>query len=244
MGIYIDIAICATFLIALIFGAILGMCRQFSRPLVGLFSIAGAAALVWVLYPLFATTSPMVSFISAVSAWFKKDMYVTTIADAEGLSQTMSGSYLSILSGISDKMFANMQTRLDGTGLPLTIGNYFGKIIVNIIVEFVLWLALYLAIKYLLFGVKYLLKKISSVIVFKSIDKVLGIVWSVALTYLIVIGILLTLCEIVIARFLGGFAPTFAQFINGTTVLKFLHNTNVMGSFIAQLLGMPLVSLT
>lgn len=243
MGIYIDIALGAIFLIALIVGAIRGMCRQFSRPLVGLVSIAGAIALVMVLYPLFATTSPMVSFISAVAGWFKKDMYVATIADADGLRQTMSGSYLSILSGVADRMFANMQTRLDGTGLPLTIGNFFGKIIVNVIVEFVMWLALYLAIKYLLFGVKYLLKKISSVVVFKSIDKVLGVLWSVALTYLIIIGIVLTAAEIVIVRFVPGFNEQFAQLVNGTTVLKFLHNTNVIGSFLSHLLSMELVTL-
>lgn len=243
MGIFIDIGVCAIFLLALVIGAVRGLCRQFSRPLVGIISIAGAIALVVVLYPLFANSSPMLGFIVSAAGWFKKPMYSVVVANAEELTQAMQGSYLSVLSGVSDKMFARMQTMLEPTGLEYTIGNFFGKIIVNIIVEFAMWLVFYLAIKYLLLGIKYLLKKVTSVVVFKSIDKIFGIIWSVSLTYVIVIGVVLSLVEMIVNQFVGGLAPSLQSWISGTTVLKLLHNTNVIGSFISGIFGWPLMTI-
>ncbi len=240
MGIFVDIGLVAIFLIAVIIGAVKGLCRQFSRPLLGLLSIAGAVVLVIVIYPLLANMGGMISFVSAVSGWFGNPMYTTVVSSAEQLSQTMSGSYLAILSGMSDTIFAKMQSSLAPGGLPLTIGNWFGRMIVNVIVEFFLWLAFYLAIKYLLKGIKYLLMKITSVVVFKSIDKVFGIIWAAALTYLIVIGVVLTAAEVVIVRFLPGMTEWLTNMLAGSTVLRFFHNTNVLGSLLAGMLGAPL----
>lgn len=240
MAVFVDIGICLIFAIALIVGAICGMCRQFSRPLVGLVSFAGAIVLVVVLYPLFANAGFMLSFIGKVSGWFSKPMYTQVVTNAEELTAAISGSYLSVLSGMAENMFARMEAMLAPTGLELTIGNFFGKIIVNVIVEFAMWLIIYLAIKYLLFGVKYLLKKITSVVVFKSIDKIFGIIWSVAITYVIVIGIVFSLFEMILSRFLGDVAVTMTNFVAQTTVLKFFHNTNLLGSFLSNLLGWPL----
>ncbi len=243
MGIIIDIAVGVIFFVALIVGVCMGMCRQFSRPLVGIVSIAGAICLTAVIYPLFALTAPMISFVSTAAGWFTNPIYSVAVGSVEELQQAISGSYLAVLNGVADKMFPYMQGILENTGLDITIGNFFGKIIVNVIVEFALWLAFYLAIKYLLFGIKYLLKKITSVVVFKSIDKIFGIIWSVALTYVIVVGIVLSAFEIVVSLAAPGFAETLSSWIAGTTVLKFLHNTNVLGSFIANMFGLPLLTL-
>lgn len=243
MGIIVDIVIGAIFLIALIVGVAMGLCKQFSRPLVGIVALAGAIFLTGLIYPLFAVTSPMISFVTAVSGWFKPEMYTTVIADAEGLRQTMSGSYLTILNGLADKMFPYMERILANTGLEITLGNFFGKIIVNVLIEFVLWLTLYLSIKYLLFGIRYLLKKITSVVVFKSIDKVFGLIWSVVLTYIIVVGVVLTAVELVINLISPDLGNTVASLIGGTTLLKFFHNTNILGSFLAGLFGQTLLVL-
>lgn len=242
VGSFIDIGLGVIFVIALIVGAVRGMCRQFSRPLVGIFSIAGAIVLVMVLYPLFALSSPMKSFISAASGWFKKELYTTPVATAEELGAVMDGSYLGVLKGLSGKMFSKMEAMLVPAGLELTLGNFFGRIIVNIIVEFVMWLVLYLAIKYLLFGIKYLLKKITSVVVFKSIDKIFGIIWAIALTYIITISLIWTVAEIIIVKINSdNITAMFTGLIDDSAFFKFLHNTNVLGSFLAGLFGLKLL---
>ena len=241
MGVIIDIGVCLIFLIALLVGAVRGLCKQFSGALLWMISVAAAVVLVIVVYPFLERVGFMVSFVSSVSGWFSKPMYTTVVGDVGSLQQTMSGSYLAILSGVAEGMFNRMQSSLSPIGLNLTIGNFFGKVIVDVLVGFILWLIFYLAIKYLLKGIKYLLGKITSIVVFKSIDKVLGVAWSLMLTHIIVIGIIFTVFEILISRFLPSFGVVVADMISHTTVLKFLHNTNVFGSFLASLVGVPLL---
>lgn len=242
MGVIADIVICVIFAIALLIGVLRGFSKQFSRPLLVILSFVAAISLVALLYPLFADTSLMVGIIQGVSSWFSKPMYSVELMDAESLRQTVSGSYLAIFSPSADSMFNRMQNMLGKSGLPITFGNFFGKIIVNVVTEFLMWLLLYIAIKYLLKGVKYLSGKITQVVVFKTIDRVLGAVWAVALTYCIVIGIILTVVELLVSLS-SGTVYFVTNLLDGSTILKFLHNTNLLGSFIAKLFGKQLIVL-
>ncbi|MCH5151767.1 MAG: hypothetical protein J1F65_03820 [Clostridiales bacterium] len=240
-GIIADVVIGLAFLIALIVGLARGFCRQFSRPLVGLISIIGGIALVAIIYPLIVGTGILDGFVAKAAGWFTKDFYTVQIDSVETLQATISDNYLRILSGHAEQFYGRMEGMLGGTNLEMTIGNFFGLTVVNVICEFGMWVILYLAIKYLLFGIKFLLEKITLVVVFKSIDKIFGLVWSMLWTYIIVIGVLLTTGEIVFAKFLPDLAEGFVDVINNSVLLTFFHGTNVLGSFVANILGMELL---
>ena len=241
LGIITDVLIGLAFLIALIVGLARGFCRQFSRPLVGLISIIGGIALVGIIYPLIVGTGVLNGFVTSAAGWFTKDFYTTQIDSVETLQATIADNYLHILSGSAPQLYARMEGMLVGTDLEMTLGNFFGLIIVNVICEFGMWVILYLAIKYLLFGIKFLLEKITLVVVFKSVDKIFGLVWSMLWTYIIVIGAMLTTSEVVFTKFLPDMVPSFAEFIKNSALLNFFHGTNVLGSFVANLLGVSLI---
>ena len=241
LGVIINIGIGVVIAIAAIIGLAVGFCRQFSKPLVGIVAILGAIVLVMVLYPLIFQTGILDGFVTKVTGWFSAEYYTREITDIEGFQATISDNYLRILSGSADRVFARMQTVLEGTG-PMTIGKFFARMFVNVVIEFAMWLVFYLIIKYFLYGVKYLLGKITQVVVFKSIDRILGIAWALLWTYIIVVGLILTVFEIVVVQFIPSFEPTLAEMIRSASLFKLFHDTNILGSFISNLMSISLVN--
>ena len=237
MGTFIDIGFCVVVLIAFFVGVGEGFSRQFSRPLCGLVAIFGALGLTAFLYTIIAKLGFYAGLETKAIAWFKADFYSQSATDAVSLSEILSGGYLRLLSSSSEMIWGKMSAM----GVS-TLGEYFGKLIIKIATQFVIWLVLYLAIKYLLFGIKYLMSKIARVVVFKSIDRILGLVWSLALTYIILIGIILTTGELVLGKFFPSIAELVTTNIAQTTIVKFLHNTNLIGSFVSSLLKWPLLA--
>ena len=98
-----------------------------------------------------------------------------------------------------------------------------------------------LIIKLIFFGIGKLLQKLSKLPVLHTLDKIFGGLWSVGITYLIVVSLLLTAIEAVILKWIPNFQETLAAILQDSYVFKFLHNTNVIGSYIAQLLGVDLL---
>ena len=239
IGVLINIGIGVVIAIAAIIGLAVGFCRQFSKPLVGIVAILGAIVLVMILYPIIFNTGFLDGFVTKVTGWFSGEMYTREITDIESFQAAISDNYLRILSGSADRVFARMQSVLAGS--TMTMGNFFARLFVNFVIEFAMWLVFYLIIKYFLYGVKYLLGKITQVVVFKSIDRILGIAWSLLWTYIIVVGVILTAFEIVVVQFIPSFEPTVAQWINSASLLKLFHDTNILGSFISNLLSIHLV---
>ena len=237
IGTFIDIGIGVVILIAVIIGLAEGFSHQFSRPLCGLIAIFGAIGLAAFLYTIISPLDFYTALEAKATGWFTADFYTRQATDADSLAAILSDSYLRILSSSSGMIWAKM----DAAGVT-TLGEYFGGLIIKVATLFLMWLVLYLLIKYLLFGIKYLMTKIARVVVFKSIDKIFGLVWALALTYIVVISIVLTVGELVLGQFLPEMGNTVANFISKTTVVKFFHNTNVIGSFLSNLLGWPLLT--
>ena len=237
MGTFIDIGFAVIVLIAIIVGLAEGFSRQFSRPLCGLVAIFGAIGLSAFLFSIISNLSFYTGLEEKAIALFKADFYSQQASDAESLSAVLSGGYLRILVS-SSEMIWNKMAAMGATSL----GEYFGKLITKLAAQFIIWIVLYLAIKYLLFGIKYLMSKIARVVVFKSIDRIIGLVWSLALTYIIVIGLILTTGEIVLAKFFPSIADLVSSYVAQTSIVKFLHNTNVIGSFVSSLLNWPLLT--
>ena len=242
LSLIVNIGIGFVIALAAIIGLAVGFCRQFSKPLVGIVAILGAIILTMILYPIIFNTGIFNSFEAKVTGWFSKEFYSREITSVETLREAIADNYLNILSGSADKLFVRMQHSL-GADAPMTIGAFFARTFVNVVIEFSMWLIFYLIIKYFLYGVKYLLCKITQVVVFKSIDRILGIVWSLIWTYLIVVGVILTAGEIVVVKFLPNIEPTITQLIKDTVLLRFLHNTNVLGSFVGNILAVPLINI-
>ncbi len=122
-----------------------------------------------------------------------------------------------------------------------TLGMYFGDLVARLIVGFILWIILLLLIKLIFLGIRKLLGKLAKLPVLHTLDKIFGGLWSVGITYLIAVCLLLTVIEIAILKLLPDFQPTLAQLAQDSHIFKFLHNTNVIGAYLADLFGVDLV---
>ena len=239
-GVFMDVTIGLVIAIAAIIGLAIGLTRQFSRPLVVIGSVIGGIILVMIFYPMIFNTGVLDGFVNKATGWFAADYYTRPVASVEEFQDAITGNYLQILSGVSDKVFAQMERVLKGAEV-MTIGAFFGKGFVNVVIEFSMWLVFYLVIKYFLYGVVYLLGKITQVVVFKSIDRILGGVWALLWTYIIVVCFVMTIGELVISQFFPNIAPRVADFIGESKLLKLAHDTNVIGSFVANLLSVSML---
>ena len=235
IGTFIDLGFGVIILIAVIVGLSAGFSRQFSRPLVGLIAIFGAIGLTAVIYALISPLGFYLGLEDKAIGLFTADFYTQEATDAESLSVILSGGYLRLLATSSELIWGNM-VAMD----TVTLGAYFGKLLVKVAAQFLIWLVLYLAIKYLLFGMKYLMTKISRVVVFKSIDKIFGLVWSLGLTYIVVVSIIMTVGELVVVQFFPNIGEIATEYLAQTSMVKFLHNTNMIGSFISTILNWSL----
>ncbi len=238
MGNIVDISLAIIFLIAIIVGVIKGFSKEFSKGLCGFIAFFGSIGLVVLLMPLLKSTNIFKQLAEAAGGWFSKEYYTTAIASAEDLIAVLEQSFLKILQSISDKMFNAMQS----VGAT-TLGAYFGHLTASFIVSFFLWIILLLALKYSLLGIKCLLGKIAKLPVLRTLDRIFGLVWSVAITYLIVISLVLTTCEIVIIKFIPNFQSTLMQLVADSILFKFAHNTNLIGSYVAQFFNIDLLNL-
>ena len=238
IGTFIDLGFGAIILIAFFVGLGEGFSRQFSRPMCGLIALFGAIALTSVIYTFVSPLGFYIGLEEKATALFSAEFYTQQASDPESLAAILSGGYLRILSSSAEAIWGKMAAM----GVT-TLGSYFGKLLIKIAAQFIIWLVLYLAIKYLLFGIKYLMTKIARVVVFKSIDRIFGIIWSLAVTYIIVVSIVLTTGELVTNQFFPSIAELGTNYSAQTSVVKFLHSTNVIGSFIADILNWSLYTI-
>lgn len=238
IGTFIDIGFGVIILIAFFVGLGEGFSRQFSKPMCGLIAIFGAFGLTAVIYGLINQFSFYTGLEDKAMGLFTAEFYSQEASDPESLAAILDGGYLRILVSSADKLWARMVDMQ-----VVTLGAYFGKLLIKIAAQFIIWLVLYLAIKYLLFGIKYLMTKIARVVVFKSIDRIFGLVWSLVITYIIIVGIILTTGELVTSKFFANIADLASGYIAQTSIVKFLHSTNVIGSFLSDLLGWPLYTI-
>lgn len=243
LGVLLNIGASLIIAVAAIVGLAVGFTRQFSKPLVSILAILSSIVLVAVLYPIIFRTGILNGFVAKVATWFPNEFYTRPVTDIESFHAAIEDNYLRILAGSDEWMFAQITNVLTDSGLEWTMGNFFAKLFVNAVIEFSMWIIFYLIIKYFLYGVKYLLCKITQVVVFKSIDKILGLAWSLAWTYIIVVGVIFTVSELVIVQFFPGLEPTVANWIKSASILKLAHDTNILGSFISNILTMRMINI-
>lgn len=240
MPLYVDIGISAILLIALIVGAIRGFAKQFSGIFCGLVGLIGSIYLTLIIMPILQKLSVFNSFAAFATGWFKSDMFSATIAGEAELLEALSSGFLKILSKLSPRIWAAMVANEMST-----LGAYFGDLCARMIVGIVLWILLLILINLIFVGIKKLLKRLAKLPVLNILDKIFGAAWSVGIAYIVLVCIIITAAEIVIVKWLPkeNIINTINNIINNSTIFKFLHNTNVIGSYIARLLGVDLATM-
>lgn len=239
MYLAIDIGIGVILLVSAIVGIIRGFHKQFTKGVCSFVAFFAAIAVTALLLPPIRGLDFYQGFQNTTTGWFSADFFTTRVNSAEELRVTLENSALSILSGIADQTFESMQiAQVD------TLGRFFGNAIVNVVAAFIVWLAFYLIIKFALFGLRALLTKAATLPVLKSIDKIFGFIWAEALTYLVVVSLLLTVIEIVVVQFLGDWVDPLKDIVANSKLLNVAHNINVIGSAIAKVFGVDLTALT
>ncbi len=184
---YVSIAIIAVVLFSFIIGLVKGFSKVFTKGVCRLIAIVGAAAVAWILSTQVAPVVNLIdnSLVPIASGWFTSGILGKEIASAQQLQELLSSQIvLSVFSGASGTIY----DLLVSNSLK-TLGGLLGMYIIKILALIVMWLVVYLIVKYLLFGIKYLLTEIAKVPVFSTIDKVIGAVVSTLFGGVIAIGL-------------------------------------------------------
>lgn len=244
MGIVVDILVCAIFVMAIVSGATKGLVKQLSSLLRGIVAFAGSIVLTALIINILRPTGLYQAFVEIATSWFKGDTMVIVVNSPDELAIVLSQhNSLKILAGLSQVLYNDMQA-LTTEALPCnTMGELLGHHVADLIVGFVLWILLLLLLRLMFKGLIGLMKEIIIMPAFKTLDRILGAVWVLAFTYIILIGIVFAGIEALIIMFAPDTWIGFEEFLRGTTVLVWIHDTNVIGQLIAGLLNVTLPSI-
>ena len=238
MPVYVDVGISAIFLIAIIAGIIRGFAKQFTKGFCGFVSLIGSAGLTVLIIPALHQAGVLNGFASTAAGWFSGETFITEVNSVEQLNEVLSTGFLKILSSLSPRFWATMEAN----GMT-TLGSYFGDLCARLIVGVVVWIVLLLLLKLIFWGIGKLLQKLSKLPVLRTLDRIFGALWSLAITYIIVVCLLVSAVEIVIIKWVPSMQPMLEDIINNSTVFQLFHDTNILGSYIARLLNVDLATL-
>lgn len=243
MSVYVDIGIGAILVIALIVGFIKGFAKQFTKGLCGFIGLVGAIGLTIIIIPALHNAGTLGGFSAAAAGWFTDETFTVTITDKDTLISTLNSSaYLGILANenVSARIWSTM-TEAEMT----TLGQYFGDICARLISGVVLWIVLLIIIKFIFLAIRKGLEKLSALPVLHTLDKIFGVFWSAAIAYIILVVFIITAVEIVTVKWLpANIQETMRSIVDTSTVFKALHDTNIIGAYVAKLMGVDLATLT
>lgn len=243
MNLYVDIGISAIFVLALIIGIIRGFTKQFVGGFCWLIGLVGSIGLTLIIVPALVKDGSLNDFSAVATGWFSGEEFIAPVNSYDDLLATLSASpFLAILKAenISQRIWITMSE----SGMT-TLGMYFGAICAKLIVGFVIWIVLLLLFKLVFWGVKKGLEKLAKLPVLRTFDKILGGIWSVLIAYVIIVVFAITAAEVVIVRFCSSeIQETLRNVLNDSAVYQILHDTNVIGAYIAKLLNVDLSTLS
>lgn len=239
VGTIIDVVLGVIILIAIIVGAKKGFAKQLTSLVAGVGTIIGAMLLCTIVTNYLLTLPLVEGWLPSVQGWFAKLPGATTpVASVEELTAALNTGWLRILSSQASSLFATMQalgcTSFDG---------YLGHMALRYILEIASFILLYIVLLYIVKGIGALLNRINRIGFFKVLDKLLGILMSLAMTYLIVVVVILTGTEMLLTKYLPQYQDPVLFYIAQSYLLTVAHNTNVLGSLLADMLGIVLPEL-
>ncbi len=237
----LDIALIVVVVIGLCVGLAKGFAKLFNKAICLILALGGSVIATIILAKILKTTPLFAKIHGVATGWFSKSLYTTPVATVQQLMDMFSGEdvgVMSVLSGLSAKIFGWMTS----VGVN-TLGGYFGYLIAMAIVAFVLWLLSYLILKYLLLGIKKLLALAAKAPVLRSIDKIFGSILTLAVTYVIVIGLLYTSFLVICVKFVPNWLPKVETLVQGSMLFRYVHHTNFIGQFLGNLLKVDISAL-
>lgn len=228
-GMIISVLLGVLGLVVLIVGLKKGFAKHITKPLCSFVALVLAVVLAFVLIPIIKQQGFYSGILDWPTSWFGDAVCTTEVHSAEELFAVMSTNYLKILNAKANDIYSTMSANQF-----TTLGRYFADLTTSVILALLLGIAVFLACKYLFFGIRYLLQKISKVAVLSTIDRLLGGIWAIAWCYLIVI-VLLTGLELISVLYLPIMQPFVQSLVsegteNFSIVLQLLHQTNIIGS--------------
>ncbi len=231
----LDYILIALALVAVIIGLKKGFAKMIGRVLCLIVALGGSIVAAYLLVSAAKQLSIFNSFSAVTSGWFTQFFMTTTVCSATELETLLSGDgvgVFSVLSGLSSNLFDGMSA----CGV-FTLGEYFGILIATAIFAFVIWIVCYIAFKHILLGIRKLLCWFAKIPVIRSIDKILGVIFSVAVWYVIVIGVLYSAVIIVCANFIPSASSYIVALADKSMLFTYVHHTNFIGQVLGGLFG-------
>lgn len=243
MHLYVDIGIGAILIIALIVGIIKGFVKQFTGGFCGLIALIGSIGLTIIIMSAISGDGTLNGFAASAAGWFTGGEFVAPINSYEELLSTLSSSgFLSVLKSesISERIWATMsQSQMS------TLGEYFGSMCARLIASIVLWIVLLLVIKLIFFFIRKGLVKLSTLPVLHTLDKIFGAFWGLLIAYVILVVFIVTAVEIVFVKWMPAeMLETLQNIVANSKLFQILHETNVIGAYVARLVDVDLATLT
>lgn len=236
VGNIFDVSLVALLLIVLIIGLCRGFAKQFGKGFCSFVGIILATATCFVVM-MFADGTQAVA---PLKDWFDAFEKVTTswFSGSNGF-----GSFIDGLSSIEGIAKAAVKYG--------SVGALFGNITAHALIDIVLWIVSYLIFKYLLWGISALLRMLAKVPVFKTIDRIFGGIWAMAITYgvviVIVYSVLVGICvkHGTDAGALHDILAVIKRGVNESTVFSAVHNYNFVGLALGQkFFGVDIINFT
>lgn len=242
MHLYVDIGIAAILALAIIIGIIRGFTKQFVGGFCWLIGIVGSIGLALIIVPALSRDGILNGFSAMASGWFNGDEFVAPINSYDDLLTTLSTSgFLGILKNenISQRIWATMsQSQMT------TLGMYFGSMCSRIIVGFAVWLILLLIFKLIFWGVKKGLEKLAKLPVLRTLDRIFGAIWALIIAYVIIVVFAITAVEVIVVKWCPDETQELLRnTLSNSAIYQVLHDTNVIGAYLARLFNVDLTSL-
>lgn len=229
----LDFVLIGIALVAVIIGLKKGFAKMISRFLCIVVALGGSVAATFMLLTFIKNLPLFNSFVSITTGWFGQFFMTTSVASAGELEALLSGDgvgFFSVLAGLSAKLFDGMMA----SGVS-TLGEYLGIVVATAIFAFAIWLVCYVAIKYVVLGVRKFLLWLAKIPVIRSLDKIFGMIFSVAVWYIAVVGVLYSAFVIVCAKFAPSLGSAALSLVNSSTVFTYVHHTNIIGELLCGL---------
>lgn len=242
MHIYVDIGIAAILVIALIIGIVRGFVKQFTGGFCWLIGLIGSIGLTLIIVPALVDSGLLNKLASIAAGWFKSEEFIAPISSYEELTSTLASSnFLKILT--SENISARIWSTMSQMQMT-TLGAYFGFICTRLISGFAIWIVILLLIKLIFWAIRKGLIKLSTLPVLRTLDKIFGGVWALLLGYVVIVVFVITAAEVIIVKWTpADFQETFREIVDKSTIFNVLHDTNIIGTYIARMFNVDLATL-
>lgn len=236
VGNIFDCSLIALAVIVLIIGLCRGFAKQFGKGFCGFVGMILATITCFIVMMYADGTKA----VEPLSKWFDSFEKITAswFSGNNGFGNFIAG--LSSIEGIAKaaEKFGS-------------VGALFGNITAHVIIDIALWIVAYLVFKYLLWGISALLRLLAKVPVFKTIDRIFGGMWAVAITYAVVIVVLYSVVVAVCVKhstdggFLANMLKVIKDGVEHSTVFKAVHDYNFAGLALSQkIFGVDIINFT